>query len=187
MAVQNIPRPEHDESRESLVGAAAAVLAARRRDIPGDFLVELFGRAPPEDLERYGAAELAGIAEQSWSFLLQRPPSASKIALVPLTSSPSVAVLDILNDDMPFLVDSVLGELSERGFDLRLVVHPVFTVERDEAGRLTAFRGTRRGEGHRESFIHIHVAGSKVSSPTCASRSRIGGRCWRAPTKWPPS
>jgi glutamate dehydrogenase len=159
MAVQNIPRPEHDESRESLVGAAAAVLAARRRDIPADFLVELFGRAPPEDLERYGAAELAGIAEQSWSFLLQRPPSASKIALVPLTSSPSVAVLDILNDDMPFLVDSVLGELSERGFDLRLVVHPVFTVERDEAGRLTAFKGTRKGEGHRESFIHIHVAG----------------------------
>jgi glutamate dehydrogenase len=159
MAVQNIPRPEHDESRESLVGAAAAVLAARRRDIAGDFLVELFGRAPPEDLERYGPAELAGIAEQSWSFLLQRPPSASKIALVPLTSSPSVAVLDILNDDMPFLVDSVLGELSERGFDLRLVVHPVFTVERDEAGRLTAFKGTRKGEGHRESFIHIHVAG----------------------------
>ena len=159
MAVQNIPRPEHDEFRESLVGAAAAVLAARRRDIPGDFLVELFGRAPPEDIERYGPAELAGIAEQSWSFLLQRPPGASKIALVPLTSSPSVAVLDILNDDMPFLVNSVLGELSERGFDLRLVVHPVFTVERDEAGRLTAFKGTRKGEGHRESFIHIHVAG----------------------------
>jgi glutamate dehydrogenase len=160
MAVQNIPRPEHDQSRESLVGAAAAVLAARRRDIPGDFLAELFGRAPPEDLERYSPAELAGIAEQSWSFLLQRPPNASKIALVPPLSSPaSIAVLDVLNDDMPFLVDSVLSELTERALDLRLVVHPVFTVERDEAGRLTAFKGTRKAEGQRESFIHIHVAG----------------------------
>ena len=74
-----------------------------------------------------------------------------------------------------------------------MLVHPVFTVERDEAGRLTAFKGTRKGEGRRESFIHIHVAGLddaaqraeivrrwKMSSPTCASPFRIGGRCWRA-------
>jgi glutamate dehydrogenase len=159
MAVQNIPRPDDADTRENLVGAAAAVLTARRRDIPGDFLLELYARAAPDDLERYSPAELAGIAEQSWSFLLQRPLTAPKIALAPLLLSPSVAVLDVLNDDMPFLVDSVLGELGERGLDLRLVVHPVFTVERDEAGRLTAFRGTRKAEGQRESFIHIHVAG----------------------------
>ena len=53
----------------------------------------------------------------------------------------------------------MLGEISERALDIRLLVHPVFTVERDEAGRLTAFRGTNKGEGRRESFIHIHVAG----------------------------
>jgi glutamate dehydrogenase len=160
MAVQNIPRPDDHQSRENLVGAAAAVLAARRRDIPGDFLAELYGRAAAEDLERYSPAELAGIAEQSWSFLLQRPPAAPKIALgPPLSSTASVAVLDILNDDMPFLVDSVLSDLSERALDLRLVVHPVFIVERDDAGRLTAFKGTRKAEGNRESFIHIHVAG----------------------------
>ena len=70
-----------------------------------------------------------------------------------------VAVLEILNDDMPFLVDSVLGELNERGLDIRLLVHPVFTVERDEAGNLIAFKGTHKGDGARESFIHIHIEG----------------------------
>jgi glutamate dehydrogenase len=66
-------------------------------------------------------------------------------------------VLEIVNDDMPFLVDSVLGELTERGLEVRLVVHPVFSVGRDAAGRLTAFNGTRQVEGAlRESFIHIH-------------------------------
>jgi glutamate dehydrogenase len=171
MAVQNIPRPDDADSRETLVGAAAAVLSARRRDIPGDFLLELYARAARDDLERYSPAELAGIAEQSWSFLLQRPPTAPKIAVTPLLVSPSVAVLDILNDDMPFLVDSVLGELSERGLDLRLVVHPVFTVERDDAGRLTAFKGTRKAEGRRESFIHIHVAGVEDE----AQRAEVAG------------
>ena len=67
-------------------------------------------------------------------------------------------MLEIVNDDMPFLVDSVLAELAEQGLEIRFVAHPVFTVERDGAGRLTSFRGTRPMEGAlRESFIHVHV------------------------------
>jgi glutamate dehydrogenase len=158
MAVQKIPRPEEDSSRETLVAAATALLAGRRPDIPLDYLTELYGRAVPDDLERYNPEELAALAERSWSFLLERKPDKPKIAFAPARSARDLAVLEILNDDMPFLVDSVLGEVGERGLDIRLLVHPVFAVERDDVGRLTAFRGTRKGEGRRESFIHIHVA-----------------------------
>src|SRR5579872_987249 len=147
MAVQNIPRPADDQSGPALVEAAAALLAARRRDIPRDFLVDLFGRAALDDLVPYNSEELAAIAERAWSFLLERRPGAAKIAIAPAAAAANVCALDILNDDMPFLVDSVLGELAERALDIRLLVHPVFTVERDDAGRLTAFKGTRKGEG----------------------------------------
>jgi glutamate dehydrogenase len=159
MAVVNMPRAEEGEAGQTLVEAAASVLAARRSDIPRDFLIELFERAAPDDLVRYSPEQLAGIGEQSWSFLLQREAGGAKIAFRPVHSGASTAVLEILNDDMPFLVDSVLGELGERGADIRLLVHPVFSVERDQAGRLIAFKGMRKGDGHRESFIHIHVAG----------------------------
>ena len=144
-------------SRSSV--AAAALLAERRRDIPRDFLAELFGYAAPEDLARYRAEELAAIAEQSWSLLAQRKSGAPNIRFEPAALTPSVAVLEIVNDDMPFLVNSVLGELNERGLDVRLLVHPVFTVERDAAGNLLAFKGTRKADGGRESFIHIHIEG----------------------------
>jgi glutamate dehydrogenase len=60
---------------------------------------------------------------------------------------------------MPFLVDSVVGELNQRGLDIRLFVHPVFVVERDIAGRLVNFKGARTVGGQRESFIHVHVGG----------------------------
>ena len=159
MAVQNIPRQEDDAASETLVGAANALIAGRWRDFPPDFLAGLYGQASPDDLERYSAVELAAIGEEAWSFLMERTPGALKISFTPARLTPSAAVLDILNDDMPFLVDSVLGELSERGLDIRLLVHPVFTVDRDEAGRLIAFRGTRKGDGRRESFIHVLVAG----------------------------
>src|SRR5262249_30364988 len=71
----------------------------------------------------------------------------------------TVSVLEIVNDDMPFLVDSVMGELNQRGIEISLVLHPIFTVERDRDGRLIAFKGAQPpGAGaQRESFIHIHT------------------------------
>jgi glutamate dehydrogenase len=164
MAVQNIPRPSEEEEAggrrlKALFDDANALIAGRWREFPPHFLAELYGRAEPDDLKRYAPDELAAIGEEAWSFLAEREPGVPKIDCAPARLTPAIAVLNIVNDDMPFLVDSVLGELSERGLDLRLVVHPVFTVERDDAGRLTAFRGTRKTDGRRESFIHVHIAG----------------------------
>jgi len=158
MAVQNIPRPEDDGGNQTLIAAATELITRRWREFPPGFLVELYGRATGKDLERYRPEELAAIGEQAWSFLAERKIGAPKIAFAPARLTPSVAVLDIVNDDMPFLVDSVLGELTERGLEIRLLVHPVFTVERDAAGRLVAFKGDRKGNGQRESFIHVHIA-----------------------------
>ena len=42
-----------------------------------------------------------------------------------------MTVIEIVNDDMPFLVDSVMGELAERRLEVRLVAHPVLGVARD--------------------------------------------------------
>jgi len=168
MNVQDVPRGDtpgdghHDGDYASvaLIGEAGAVLARRRRDIPDDFLAKLFGLAVPRDLERYTAAELAGIAERSWLLLQERPAGAAKISFEPLPGKTSGAVLQIINDDMPFLVDSVLGEINQSGLDIRLFVHPVFIVERDTAGRLVNFKADRNVGGARESFIHIHLDGA---------------------------
>ena len=152
-----LPAADGDRTRSALIGAATAVLAGRNRDIPLDFVAELFGHAVPEDFARYRPEELAGIAEQSWALLQERKSGAPKIRFEPAAAKPGVAVLEMINDDMPFLVDSIVGEISERDLDIRLLVHPVFTVERSETGKLNAFRGAHKGNGRRESFIHIHV------------------------------
>ena len=43
----------------------------------------------------------------------------------------SHSVVEIINDDMPFLVDSVAMELARRGIKVHLLVHPVVRVDRD--------------------------------------------------------
>jgi len=159
MNVQDIPRDGDDYASVALIDAATALLAKHKPDTPTDFLAKLFGLAAPDDLARYSAEELAGIAERSWAFLAEREAGVSQIRFEPAAAARGVAVLEIVNDDMPFLVDSVVGEINQRGLDIRLFVHPVFVVERDLAGKLTNFKGARNVGGQRESFIHIHVDG----------------------------
>ncbi|MCF8478417.1 MAG: NAD-glutamate dehydrogenase, partial [Pseudolabrys sp.] len=91
----------------------------------------------------------------------QRQPGDSKIRCetVPLNASgerKAVTIIEVSNDDMPFLVDSVIGEIADRRLDLRLVSHPVFGVRR-ELGELVAVGAPDAANSLRESFIHIHV------------------------------
>ncbi len=165
MPVANLPGTDEERAAQALIAAAGKVLGGKHRDVPEGFVAALFSRAVPEDLMRYDARELAELAADAWAFLADRKPGAPKVRL----ESPAVtadherlkttSVLEIVNDDMPFLVDSVLAELAERGAEIRLVVHPVLAVARDGAGHLTAFQGTRPAPGGalRESVIHIHV------------------------------
>src|SRR5215467_14308532 len=89
--------------------------------------------------------------------MIRRPPRST---LFPYTTLfRSVSIVEILNDDMPFLVDSVMAELTEQGFDPHLVVHPRFVVERDVMGRLIALPASSAPgtNSKRESLIQVHV------------------------------
>ena len=165
MNVQDFPRTADDEADRTLIAAARAALMARGSAVPEAFLGELFGLAVPDDLQRYRPEELAALAERSWSFLAERKPGTAKLRFEPAPTARTVAVLDIVNDDMPFLFDSVVGEINRRGLDIRLLVHPVFTIERDAAGALTAFNDELKGDGPRESFIQIHLEGVADAAP----------------------
>ena len=136
-----------------LIAAAGALLAA---GTPPDFAERLFARAAPEDLLAYTARDLAGLAQDAWALLAERQPGNVKLRLQAPHDGDRVgdiSVLEIVNDDKPFLLDSTMGALASLGVAVRLVAHPVLGVKRDPDGRLTALDAA----GARESFIHIHV------------------------------
>ena len=86
-----------------------------------------------------------------------------------------MTLVEILNDDMPFLVDSVLGELQDFGADVRFVAHPILSVERDERGRLRRYLGTEPAPppAIRESLIHVHVGRIALESDRQALAERL--------------
>jgi glutamate dehydrogenase len=126
-----------------------------------EFLAMLFDGVAPEDVARYDASERAGFAAAAWIFLAARKPGEPKIRLTSESHREgdrrnAISILEIVNDDMPFLVASVLAELAERKLSIRLVAHPVINVARDDAGRLLAFSPNAQLQ-RRESFIHVHL------------------------------
>jgi glutamate dehydrogenase len=156
---------EEERAGRQLIGQAETILYGRRGDVPANFVALLFARAALEDLLRYTARELAALAESAWGALQKRTPGTAQMRMEnPAGGSDTarlgaVTVLEIVNDDMPFLVDSVLSELAEQGVDIRLVVHPIFGIERRADGSLLGFAGDRppAGAARRESFIHVHL------------------------------
>ncbi|MGY2047700.1 NAD-glutamate dehydrogenase [Methylobacterium sp. JK268] len=158
--------PEARASRTDLIAAAAS--AAERRGEPGDFVRDLFGRVPPEDLNAYAPETLADLALAARQHLAAaRPPEAG--AAIRLNDvvverdgrRRDVTVLEAINPNRPFLLDSTLAELVARGYTPRLVAHPILAVERGPDGALLRLAGeTTAGQGgalSRESFIHVHL------------------------------
>ncbi len=126
----------------------------------------LFRRVPADDRAPYGAETLAAFAADAMTHLAEpRPHGAPSVRLSDREIEQDgarrrVTVLEAVNDDMPFLLDSTLAELVERGLEPHLVAHPILALERDDSGaliRVIGEAGPETGEGSRESLIHIHL------------------------------
>ncbi|MPZ58135.1 MAG: NAD-glutamate dehydrogenase, partial [Rhizobiales bacterium] len=163
--LERLPGAGEESKAHRLIGSAVALLGGTRPDIPSDFVVQLWHSASPEDLLQYPREALARITEDTWAFLARRTPGVPKIRFEPLRREPGAStaaaqsVVTLINDDMPFLFDSVLAEIAEQGLDVQLALHPVITVERDADGTLVQYAASPLSpRARRESLIHIYVA-----------------------------
>jgi glutamate dehydrogenase len=153
--------------REERVDAVLALAATRqsggdRKPIEG-FAHEYFRQVDIEDLTERTSDDLLGALLSHWQFGAQRPPGAPKVRV--FSPSPGEdgwgsrhSVVEIVNDDMPFLVDSVSMEINRQGLGLHLIIHPVYAVERDDKGTLKAIRPRAEAPSlPRESWMYIEV------------------------------
>jgi glutamate dehydrogenase len=117
------------------------------------FLAALYRGAPPEDITRYAPESLAALAELTFDKTAVRRPGESLVNVLPFRSTRddcserTETLLIGANDDMPFLFDSLAGELTAQGIRVHALFHPILPVERDAGG----MRGT--GTAVRESLI----------------------------------
>ncbi|PWB60757.1 MAG: NAD-glutamate dehydrogenase [Betaproteobacteria bacterium] len=138
---------------QRLQGAAAA--QAR------EFLTLYYDQVDAEDLEARAPEDLYGAGMAHLAFARRFATGSPKLRVYnPRVDEHGWAsphtVIEIVNDDMPFLVDSVTMELNRQGHTLHLLVHPLAKTVRDREGELASFAPAGR-DGARESLIHVEV------------------------------
>jgi len=169
-----MPLRAEDQKQERIAGILGRVgerFPAPRADAIQRFVSEFYSHVPPEDVVPRGADDLYGAALSLWNFAQERKVGQAKLrAFNPRADADGWhagrTVIEIVNDDMPFLVDSVSAALNGLGLTVHLVIHPMLRVRRDEKGRLVELLAGDGGNGEavlRESLMHIEA--SEQSDP----------------------
>ncbi|MEU5531027.1 NAD-glutamate dehydrogenase [Micromonospora chersina] len=129
---------ELDEPVPNAERLVAQAVALAGDDHDAATLVGRFWRfAPDEELIGFTAEEMLDAARAHRDLAQQRVPGELKLRIHEPDAEQHHTVIEIVTDDMPFLVDSVTALLNSHHLDVHLLVHPLVVVRREPLGRLT--------------------------------------------------
>jgi glutamate dehydrogenase len=192
-----------EQRQIDLVGRLAA--EARKR-VPAElgesaehFIHRYFAHVAPDDIIYTNFETLLGGALSLWEFGAMRTPGVPKVRLFNPTVEENGwglehTVIEIVNDDMPFLVDSVSAEIHRRDRKIHLLLHPIIRARRDAEGRRIQITDTAHAptDAVVESYMHVEIDQETEPSELEAIRAsiesildqvRLAVRDWRAMRK----
>ncbi|WP_326650258.1 NAD-glutamate dehydrogenase [Streptomyces sp. NBC_01750] len=132
------------------------------------YLQRYYLHTAPEDLADRDPVDIFGAALSHYRLAENRPQGTANVRVHTPTVEEngwtcSHSVVEVVTDDMPFLVDSVTNELSRQGRGIHVVIHPQITVRRDVTGKLIEVLPSETGakdlphDAFVESWIHVEV------------------------------
>ena len=154
--------------KDELIGKVVALARERmprgKSALAEKFVHQYYANVPPHDVMSEDIDQLYGAALSFYNFARIRESSKPKIrAYNPRFEDhgwkSNHTVIEIVNDDMPFLVDSVTAELNRRDLAVHLIIHPVMRVKRDAKGNLAELHVPAEAPNGTvgESFMHIEI------------------------------
>ncbi|WP_327274891.1 NAD-glutamate dehydrogenase [Streptomyces sp. NBC_01224] len=164
------------------VAAAGADQERPGQDVLLAYLQRYYLHTAPEDIAGRDPVDVFGAASSHYRLAETRPQGTANVRVHTPTVEEngwtcSHSVVEVVTDDMPFLVDSVTNELSRQGRGIHVVIHPQVVVRRDVTGKLievladgngisTSLQGRKDAKGAGtglphdalvESWIHVEI------------------------------
>ncbi|MGW1139074.1 NAD-glutamate dehydrogenase [Streptomyces zhihengii] len=138
------------------------------RDLLLTYLQRYYLHTAPEDLTDRDPVDVFGAALSHYRLAENRPQGTANVRVHTPTVEEngwtcSHSVVEVVTDDMPFLVDSVTNELSRQSRGIHVVIHPQVVVRRDVTGRLIEVLPEGTGlkklphDALVESWIHVET------------------------------
>ncbi|MFU8876573.1 MAG: NAD-glutamate dehydrogenase [Wenzhouxiangellaceae bacterium] len=139
-----------------------------------EFARQFLRSVPDLEADESDIADLVGMVQSAFELLRQRKPGEIKFRITNPDREQhgwrsTHTVIEIVNDDMPFLVDSVNLALSRLELGVHLILHPVLRIRRDQGGHLLGLsHDPDDDEAVSESLIHIRI--DRQTSPEMLAR-----------------
>lgn len=148
--MNKVPQDSHSEQTEAHIAAIADALV--RDALPGE--TDNFSEADALEAARFVAAAAA-----------ERLPGKAQVLLESITNDKGRRFMRmaIVNDDMPFIVDSITGAVGAHGLTVLRLLHPIMSVVRDGDHQIVECTSKSQG-ANRESFVYLEV--DRVDSRT---------------------
>ena len=149
---------------DPVVSIVAKKLKGDEKPAVEEFVRQYYARTAVEDLEEREVMDLYGAALAHWNFAKQRKSGEPKIRVY----NPQVeehgwqsthTIVELVIDDMPFLVDSVRMALNRQGLTIHLLVHPVMRLRRNKDGHAISPVSPDEKDANAitEAIMHIEV------------------------------
>lgn len=127
-----------------------------------DFSRQYYSAAPFHELQRKRVEDLYGMTISLWDFIRTWKGQMPQIRVFNPRYEDhgwqsTHTIVEVLAGDCPFLVDTVMMDVVQRGISIHSVVNNVYWAERDETGCLTRFTFGPTGTGRREALMHLEI------------------------------
>ena len=139
----------NEKKEQILEQVSQKVAQGEGRELGASFVQRFFRRVPAAEMDELSPDDLAALATGYLDFARQRVGHEIRFRVYNPRQDrhgweSSHTIIEIVNDDMPFLVDSITAKLAELEAQVHLIIHPILEVERDAKRRIHDVRETGR-------------------------------------------
>ncbi len=158
------------QSLAKIAAVGRKKLGKSKAALSDHYITQYYNNVPAHDIIDRSSDELAIIAVNHLKLGETRKSQKTNIRVFnPIAKidgwTSERTIIEIVTDDMPFLVDSVTASLNQQDLTAHLIIHPIMPVIRTAGGKLRDImeHGSGDPDVARESFMHIEVTQAKGS------------------------
>lgn len=130
------------ETTDQLLAKVHSLRAAQELGVFEEFTKRFYANVPPEDYSKASLDQLYSNVNAMWVMSSKRKKGEPLMEIF----NPTIddhgwesehTIIQIVNDDMPFLVDSVTAALNKFGLTVHLIIHPVMHLIKNQKNEIT--------------------------------------------------
>ncbi len=148
-----------------LIEKILKLFPAKTPAIAREFAAKFLEKVPADDLKQITPEILVKTVQSHWELFKAKKDNAPSIRIYTPTQdedgwSAGCTIIDVVQDDMAFLIDSIVAEIVRHGQLIQMLIHPTLHADYNAKGDPKTFEADYRPGLQRLSLSHVQLRGT---------------------------